>query len=47
MKKRMRQLTTVNSTLVFKYTRTVCTCTCHEEIHVQKGDMYKHIHIIL
>ena len=36
MKKRMRQLTTVNSTLIFKYTCTVCTCMCHEEIQAQK-----------
>ena len=39
MKKRMRQLTAVNSTLIFKYTCTLCMC---EEIHVQKWDMYKH-----
>ena len=38
MKKRMRQLTTVNSTLKFKYTCTVCMC--HEETH---ASMYKHI----
>ena len=44
MKKRMRQLTTVNSTFIFKYTCTVCTCTCmcHEETHAQKRDMYQH-----
>ena len=43
MKKGMRQLTTVNSTLLFKYTCTVCMW--HEEIHVhaQKWNMYKHI----
>ena len=36
VKKRMRQLTTANSTLLFKYTCTVCTCMCHEEIHAQE-----------
>ena len=41
MKKRMRQLTTVTSTFIFKYTCTACMC--HEEIHAQKWDMYKHI----
>ena len=44
VKKGMRQLTTVNSTLIFKYTCTVCMY--HEEIHAQKWDMYKHIRII-
>ena len=39
------QLTTVNSSLIFKYTCMVCMC--HEEIHAQKWDMYKHIRIIL
>ena len=41
MKKRMRQLTTVNSTLIFKYMYTT-VCMYHEEIHAQKWDMYKH-----
>ena len=36
--KRLQQLTTVNSTLIFKYTCTVCMC--HEEIHAEKWDMY-------
>ena len=45
VEKRMRQLTTLNSTLLFKYTHTLCTCMCHEEIHAQKWDMYKHIRI--
>ena len=40
VKKRMKQLTTINSTLLFKYTCAVCMC--HEEIHAQKWDMYKH-----
>ena len=31
MKKRMRQLTTLNSTLILKYTCTVCMY--HEEIY--------------
>ena len=42
MKKRMQQLTTVNSTLIFKYTCSVCMC--HEEIHEQKWDMYIHVY---
>ena len=32
MKRRMQQMTTINSTLIFKYTCTLCMC--HEEIHV-------------
>ena len=38
VKKRMQQLTTVNSTLIFKYTCTVCMC--NEEIHEQKWDIH-------
>ena len=38
VQKRLRPVTTVNSTLLIKYTCTVCMC--HEEIHAQKWDMY-------
>ena len=38
VQKRLRQVTTVNSTLLIKYTCTVCMY--HEEIHAQKWDMY-------
>ena len=45
MKERMRQLTTVNSTLLFKYT---CTPSmCHEEIHAQKWDKYMYMYNII
>ena len=47
MKKRMRQLTTIRSILIFKYTCSVCMC--HEEIHAQKYmyivHVYMYIHI--
>ena len=45
MKKRMRQLTTVNSTLVIKYTCTVCTCVMRRYMY-GSGTSISHMYAV-